>query len=555
MPYRHTITVLIVLLGILLVLQLALGECVQEDAFISFRYARNLARGHGLVYNIGERVEGYSNFLWTVMIAGGMALGLDPVGLARFLGLGASLLLVVATFLAARRLDRSRRVTGGCLAASLVALAPGVIVEGVQGLETVFYALLITLGVGLAAQARGEEPIGRAPAWRLPAAAGLFTLAALTRPDGLGIFGLVTLGGLAWRARRTGRLFTRDELLAVLAFAVLYVPYWVWRFHYYGYPFPNTYYAKTGGGIWHVLRGLAYVGRFLLYNPVLTLTAVWAVAATLAARRQRGAGDAPSLARTRAGHGAPSTAPGDDRVASALQWIGVPVLLGYLAYVVLVGGDFKQTFRFIVPVLPLGAILLDNAVSRHAAAGAREGSFLGRIARGRRVPAFLLLGVFLNAAVQIPTSSDWVGRRTYDLVRRKACGLYLKSIAAPGDVLAIHSAGIIPYYSELPTIDMWGITNAHIAHLRLPDMGRGDRLIGHEKQDDGWVLSQNPTYFVDQIHVITTRPVPDLVERLFPTPAGREIARRYVPHSVPLQLDLGHGLREYWFNYIALRKP
>ena len=40
---------------------------VQDDAFITYRYARNLARGEGLVFNPGERVEGYTNFLWTVM--------------------------------------------------------------------------------------------------------------------------------------------------------------------------------------------------------------------------------------------------------------------------------------------------------------------------------------------------------------------------------------------------------------------------------------------------------------------------------------------------------
>jgi hypothetical protein len=56
---------------------LGLGVCVQEDAFISFRYASNLIQGHGLVYNVGERVEGYTNFLWTLILAGGMALGAD----------------------------------------------------------------------------------------------------------------------------------------------------------------------------------------------------------------------------------------------------------------------------------------------------------------------------------------------------------------------------------------------------------------------------------------------------------------------------------------------
>lgn len=50
-----------------------------DDAFISFRYARNLVEGKGLVYNAGERVEGFSNFLWTMLIALGMELKLDPI--------------------------------------------------------------------------------------------------------------------------------------------------------------------------------------------------------------------------------------------------------------------------------------------------------------------------------------------------------------------------------------------------------------------------------------------------------------------------------------------
>jgi len=52
---------------------------VTEDAFLSFRYAENLVRGLGLVFNAGERVEGYSNFLWTLWCAAGIALGVDPV--------------------------------------------------------------------------------------------------------------------------------------------------------------------------------------------------------------------------------------------------------------------------------------------------------------------------------------------------------------------------------------------------------------------------------------------------------------------------------------------
>lgn len=61
-----------------------------DDAYISFRYARNLLDGHGLVFNPGERVEGYSNLSWVLLAAAGMAAGLDPLLWARLLGFAAA---------------------------------------------------------------------------------------------------------------------------------------------------------------------------------------------------------------------------------------------------------------------------------------------------------------------------------------------------------------------------------------------------------------------------------------------------------------------------------
>jgi arabinofuranosyltransferase len=71
---------------------------VQDDAFISFRYADNLARGLGLTWNPGERVEGYTNFLWTLALAGAARLGIDLVLAAHALGLLSCVLTLYATY-------------------------------------------------------------------------------------------------------------------------------------------------------------------------------------------------------------------------------------------------------------------------------------------------------------------------------------------------------------------------------------------------------------------------------------------------------------------------
>jgi arabinofuranosyltransferase len=71
----------------LLYLSLVHFEFMLDDPFISFRYARNLLDGHGLVFNPGERVEGYSNFLWIILLTPFMKLGFDPVVASKVLGL------------------------------------------------------------------------------------------------------------------------------------------------------------------------------------------------------------------------------------------------------------------------------------------------------------------------------------------------------------------------------------------------------------------------------------------------------------------------------------
>ena len=64
-------------LSLLISVASSYGICTQDDAFISFRYAKNLSEGTGLVYNAGEYVEGYSNFLWTLFLALGAFFELD----------------------------------------------------------------------------------------------------------------------------------------------------------------------------------------------------------------------------------------------------------------------------------------------------------------------------------------------------------------------------------------------------------------------------------------------------------------------------------------------
>lgn len=483
-----------------------------------------------------------------VMKAGG-----DPVPFARYAGAAVSLALVVLVWRSARRRDAPRGRTGGLVAAAVVACSTSVAVEAVQGLETVPFAFLVTAGV-LAGIAAREGAAGRpgdaapgapttAPAAKpaaaprtgpLLGAALLLVLAALTRPEGVGVFGLAMLAASLWRRRQGGPLLTRREAAAIVLFAVLYGVYWLWRFDYYGYPLPNTFYAKTGGGLRHAVRGLVYVGTFLLLNPVVAALTAWAAAR---ARADRGGGGGVASRASAAG-------------PSLLSWTAACVVVGYLAYVVSVGGDFKKTFRFVIPVLPLWAVWLDDAVSRRGWPWPARPRL-----RRREAAAWLVLGaVALNALVGLPTTVRWARVRGWDLQRRAAAGRWLAAHARPGDVLAIRAAGIIPYYSGLPTIDILGLNDVHIAHRKVPGMGSFERKIGHEKEDLPYVLARRPTYYVDEFLYVTGEPVPDLRRRLLDRPALREVGDLYEARSVELTLDAGDGPRPHWFNFLELRR-
>ena len=105
------------------------GVCTQDDAFISFRYAENFAAGNGLVFNAGERVEGFTNLSWTVLFGLIMSVGGEPVLVSVILGwIAIAMLILVTGQLAHRSLGGWNTV----VAASFVAFDSQMILEGVE---------------------------------------------------------------------------------------------------------------------------------------------------------------------------------------------------------------------------------------------------------------------------------------------------------------------------------------------------------------------------------------------------------------------------------------
>ena len=158
---------------------------LNEDAFISFRYARNLLEGHGLVFNPGERVEGYTNFLWTLELAGIWGLfGIRPEHAAPWLSVFYTIATLAALLWWAARLPGLRyRGLVGWMALGLVCSSGTFAVwTSAGGLETrqfTFFVVAAVVGLSLY---RNRQ-------WGLLAASISLALAELTRPEGLLIAG------------------------------------------------------------------------------------------------------------------------------------------------------------------------------------------------------------------------------------------------------------------------------------------------------------------------------------------------------------------------------
>lgn len=324
-------------LGALLAIGDALMRCwVQrwscDDAFICYRYACNFADGEGLVYNIGERVEGYSNLLWTLLLAGWMRLGIEPIIASQMMGVASlACLLGLALVYGCRLARESDAPVYLPLTALALALNADIVIWGTSGMETMGYTALLFAAFVLLTREPGAG-------WSALGAGVCLALSTLTRPDGVLVSALCC--GWLLLVRRWG-----DLLRVAICLVATQGPFLLWRHAYYGEWLPNTYYAKSAWipkweqGL-HYVR--LYVDCYRLHGIVLMalLLAGWA-----AYRRSREGGARAPL---------PRAAP-----------IGLAALAacGYVAYVARVGGDFMFA-RFMIPATPLVYALTEALLAR-----------------------------------------------------------------------------------------------------------------------------------------------------------------------------------------------
>ena len=385
---------------------------------ISMRFARNLASGLGLVWNPGERVQGFTNPAWTLIMVVVHWIGVPsrlaslPMQLA-----SAAIDLLTAVYLWWRVSERTGPDWGIGAAAAYLASSCA-ICWAISGWET----SAITLGWAIALDPVLEESPRPIDVWRSLIAAGL---TVLFRPDA----GLL-LGALAvYWALTTSRNERSSVIAAVIVAAVPALALGIFQRGYYGSWIPNTATLKRSAGILSVGPGIEYVLMSIFRYPFNA--AVIAGGIFGASRLQR---PAAALLAALAGT--------------------------YLVYVVSVGGDHFAHARFLLPILPTATVLAADALSRIRIGADTRRKFLIRAAAVAMI-GLVVLDFGDEALVDVPSQKN-LNRYALNTA------LALRDLSAgKNPTVGIFLAGTIPYFN--PSIrfhDMLGKNDLYIARTR-----------------------------------------------------------------------------------------
>jgi hypothetical protein len=440
---------------------------VVDDAATSMQYAKNLALGNGLVFNVGERVEGYSNFLWVLfqaplyVVSQAFGLSYEPM-LIRVSECFATAAVVVLFLVGRKRWNDSALLTA--LALGSCVFDGSYTTWAVFGLETHFLAFWMLLALLLL-----EQPGRRRWLWT-----GLALAAAqLTRPDA-GLFCAWVVANELIEAALTPAHLRRSIVRQALAMGGVWLAcaaaHLAFRRAYYGDLFPNTYYLKLAGDIDGWARGLAYLRDFCSIRLWLPLLGLF------------------SLLGLR------------DRVAR--------LLVGYLSchclYVVYVGGDFFSGHRFLVPQIPMFALLAGYGCQQAwlLLQRPRVSWLLERVGVPRQAiagAAAVAIGVafvslWTEGRARGPLTQEILAWRD-DLSKNRRLMSWLGRAANPGESIATCLIGHTGFFSGLRVIDICGVIDPVIAHEHVPAFGHGKP--GHEKLGSpSYILGKQPTYFI-----------------------------------------------------------
>jgi len=418
--------------------------------------------GNGLVYNPGEKIEGYTNFLWTIITAPFTKLNFADVAIFSTILcfiislLNVYLLMLIGGMFYDNSGEYSKFII---LIPPLLFVLDGTIAFWViAGMELPMFTLFI---LGVFYNYFRIYDNSRYVNYMI-----LFLiLATLTRPEGNMIFALTILHMIIFSNRIHSFRFV--VLKVIIFYFIFCLIYYGFKYFYYGQILPNTFYAKgvTDLGMNLILgtkyiimcSGLRfYILIFIFFIPFKQVM-------------------------------------NNFRLSYLILFSAV-----YVIYIVLVGGDWMYANRFFVPVIP--ALYLLSAIGMYYFIIKLKNYFTSN--PGFNLQRFNLgVDVFIISLCIILVFVSFIRLEYKTLIihednarfekQWQRFGEWLKIYCDPRTVIAVGPAGKIPYYSGLYSIDMWGLNHEYIARTKSKRL-----QAGHKKYDFEYILSQNPEFII-----------------------------------------------------------
>jgi len=519
-----------------------------DDAYIMFRYARNFARGNGLVFNPGEPVEGYTSLLWVLQLAIGYVLGVSGEIFPHVLSIGytAGAAVLWVLFIHRQSAGRERRAVI-VITLLILSVNRSWAVWATSGLETRSFTFYVLLTFYALTRAELAESRPR----RVAELAGMslaLALAALSRPDAQAFFPLIVAFCL-WTRRRT-----LSEILAMTGpFALLVGGQYLWRLSYYGVWLPNTYYAKTGVP-WPQM-GARYLAAFILeygYYLVIPLVALmWRRVPSLLSRRLgvlftacMGVHAAYYCYRIGGDHFEFRIF---DFYAPLIAWMAAESLVALYARRPLAAvavGTVSLVYSLVIPMsTALNTHLQVSDIQRELyEAFAQFKVTVDNTPIARWLPAMPQV-MHLHRRLTTELNTHFIGTRQeeHTLVWRAftanielARGVAERSILPPMTI-ASANVGILGYCVDLPVVDLLGLTDAVAARSPVPN---GWRFIAHERLAPAAYIEARHASV--QVRSATRAPIPQGATVLLFAPPGR-VNKTY-------SIRLGDGV---WLNIVS----
>ncbi len=455
---------------------------IQDDAYISFRYVSNFVDGNGLVFNIGEKVEGYTNLLWVLLLSVFKGLGVSLENASQTFSVIFGLVTLLATYLlssslrindieiAKKERKHDKNIAEGyfdLIPVILMVFTASFIFWTVSGMETTMFISFSLLGLYYYVKNHHHHDSFD---FKYPL---FFLLATLTRPEGLYFFGLVMIHKFVYSFvnHRSGCLkdfFSLSNIKTYLIYIIPVIGYFAVRYSYYGYLFPNTYYAKTGLSSAYINSGLDYLGNFM--STYMIYGIIPALPLLLLKRKEM-------------------------RFEVTLFYL---VIISFFIYTVVAGGDVLKQNRFFLPVLPLIYILLAKwftvlYLSIKVKSG--KGVAFGVIAS---IAAILCFYYYTSQREKLEND---IASENGLVDKMKITGEWFRmkqeEMKRPM-TLAATTIGAVSYFAgpNVNVIDLLGLTDEEIAHNPkiIPEISENEIGWRERNYNADYVMSRKPDY-------------------------------------------------------------